>query len=347
MTFFLARSKTMSVTILMLVVSIAEITLAEPATVKRTQMLMGTLVQVTAVASDKPHAQEAAAAALAEIRRLEMLLSTWIPTSELSRVNAAAGHEPIKVSPETFLVLKRSLEIAKLTDGGFNIALGPAVDAWSITEHARIPDSSELDALQPLVDLSQLRLDEQAGTVFLARQGMRIDVGGIGKGFAADRAVAVMKAAGAVAGVVALSGDIKTFGLLPDGRRFLFGIQHPRKEDEVLARLELQDEAISTAGDYERYFERDGVLYHHILDPHTLQPARRCQSVTVVAAEGILADGLDTGIFVMGPERGMELVERLPGVEAVIVDSDGKIRVSSGLKDRLKIEQPEHRMQKL
>jgi thiamine biosynthesis lipoprotein len=145
-----------------------------------------------------------------------------------------------------------------------------------------------------------------------------------------------MKKAGASAGVVALSGDIKTFGQLPGGKRFPVGIQHPRQEGSVLAWIDLQDEAISTAGDYERFFERDGVRYHHILDPRTLQPARRCQSVTVVAREGIWADGLDTGIFVMGVESGMRLIEALPDVEAIIVDHEGVVHVSSGLRDRIR-----------
>lgn len=327
-----------SLCLLAFLVLLSELAHAEPVTVRRSQMLMGTLVEVTAVAADKPHSQQAAAAALAEIRRLEALLSTWIATSEVSRINAAAGREAVKVSQETLDLIKRSLEIARLTEGGFNIAMGPAIDAWSVTEHPRIPDDRELEALRPLVDLSQISVDEEAGTVFLKRAGMRLDVGGIGKGFAADAAVRAMRAAGAFAGVVALSGDIKTFGLMPDGQRFLFGIQHPRKEEAILARLELQDEAISTAGDYQRYFEHNGVRYHHILDPRTLRPARRCQSVTVVAREGVLADGLDTGIFVMGPERGMELIARLPGVEAVIVDSVGRVQVSPGLRDRLKME---------
>ena len=306
--------------------------------IKRAQMHMGTLVTITATASSEAVAQQAVAAGFREIHRLEEILSTWIPASDLSRVNAAAGREPVRVAPEAFLLIERSLEMAALTEGGFNIAVGPAVEAWSVTERAHIPAADELAGLKPLVDLGQVRLDEQAGTVFLARPGMRIDVGGIGKGFAADRAAASMQEAGATAGVVALSGDIKTFGRMPAGERFRFGIQHPRKEGAILASLELENEAISTAGDYERYFERDGVRYHHILDPRTLQPARQCRSVTVIATEGTVADGLDTGIFVMGPDRGMALVERLPDVEAVIVDDAGKVLVSSGLKSRLRIE---------
>ena len=298
-------------------------------------MHMGSLVTLTAVAPTLAAAQQAVEAGFGEIRRLESLLSTWIPTSELSTVNAAAGGAPVVVGPESLDVLQRSIEIARLTGGGFNIMLGPAIEAWGVTEQARIPDEVELSALRPLVDLSGLHLDHQARTIRLDRQGMRVDVGGIGKGYAADLTVTVMQHAGATAGVVALAGDIKTFGRLPDEARFRFGIQHPREPGRVLARLELENEAISTAGDYERYFERDGVRYHHILDPRTLKPARGCQSVTIVAKEGVMADGLDTGIFVMGPERGMALIEELPDVEGVIVDAEGKVLVSSGLRGRL------------
>jgi thiamine biosynthesis lipoprotein len=234
-------------------------------------------------------------------------------------------------------VVQRAIQAGEMTHGGFNIAIGPAVEAWSVTEGQRIPSESELEALRPLVDLQAIRVDVLKRTIFLEKAGMRIDVGGIGKGYAADQAVETMQKAGAVAGVVALSGDIKTFGRLPDGKMFPVGIQHPREDGSVLAWIDLEDEAISTAGDYERFFERDGVRYHHILDPRTLQPARGCQSVTVIAREGVWADGLDTGIFVMGPERGMELVEQLPDVEAIIVDAEGRLLVSSGLKQRVRL----------
>ena len=309
----------------------------QSAGVTRAQMQMGTLVKITAMARSEFIAQAAATAGFAEIRRLEELLSTWIPTSELSRVNASAGVIPVRVTPETMTVVQRAMQAAEMTDGGFNIAIGPAVEAWSVTDGQRIPAEAELDALRPLVNLHAVHADARVQTIFLEKIGMRIDVGGIGKGYAADQAVMAMKKAGAVAGVVALSGDIKTFGQLPRGGKFPVGIQHPRKDGLVLAWVDLQDEAISTAGDYERFFDRDGVRYHHILDPHTLMPARSCQSVTVIAREGVWADGLDTGIFVMGPERGMELVEELPDVEAIIVDAEGHLLVSSGLKQRIRL----------
>lgn len=274
-------------------------------------MHMGTLVSMTAAASDNDTGRKAVQAGFDEIKRLERLLSTWIPTSELSRVNAEAGRHPVRVSPETFEIVSRSIEIARLTDGGFNIAIGPAVEAWSVMERHDIPTDGELIRLKDLVDWTTIGLNYDEQTICLPRRGMRIDVGGIRKGYAADRAAAEMKRVGAWAGVVALSGDIKAFGSFSDGGGFPVGIKHPRQEGAVIAVIDLRDEAISTAGDYERFFERDGIRYHHILDPKTLQPARVCQSVTVIGRKGILVDGLDTGIFVLGPERGMALVERI------------------------------------
>jgi len=304
---------------------------------KRVQMHMGTLVTLTVVAPDRSVGDRAMRAGFAEIKRLEQVLSTWRPDSELSLVNMEAGHQAVKVSQETLDLVIRSLDMANLTHGGFNIALGPAVDAWSVTERQHIPDDRELQQLKPFVDWTRIQVNRVTQTIFLPREGMRIDIGGIGKGYAADRAVEEMKRVGATGGVAALSGDIKTFGVLPERNGFPVGIRHPRKEGELIAIIELKDEAISTAGDYERFFEREGVRYHHILAPQTLQPARACQSVTIIAKEGVVADGLDTGIFALGPVEGMALVEGLPGVEAIIIDDAGKMAVSSGLRDRLRL----------
>ncbi|MCS6304292.1 MAG: FAD:protein FMN transferase [Nitrospira sp.] len=307
-----------------------------PPIVKRTQIHMGTLVTITVVAFDKDVGYRAIQAGFDEVTRLEQLLSTWRPDSELSHVNAEAGLQPVRVSRETLELVVRSMEMAQLTDGGFNIAVGPAMEAWSFTERQHIPSDEELQQLQPLVDWTNIQINKEARTIFLPHKGMRVDIGGIGKGYAADRVVEEMKRVGAQSGVVALSGDIKTFGVLPKRDGFPVGIKHPREDEAVIAVIDLKDEAISTAGDYERFFERDGVRYHHILDPQTLRPARGCQSVTVIAKEGAVADGLDTGVFVLGPTRGLELVERLPDVEAIIIDDEGRVTVSSGLRGRLR-----------
>ena len=297
---------------------------------------MGTVVEITAVAPNDTLAQATLTAGFQEIRRLENLLSTWIQTSELSRVNQAAGQEPVGVSAEIFSLLTRALEIADDTEGGFNIAIGPAVRLWNIPESSRIPSAMELEIAAQYVDYRHIHLDTTRRTVFLEKLGMRIDVGGIGKGFAAEKAAVVMREVGAIGGLVAVAGDFRVFGKRADGTAWPIGIQHPRQNGKILATLDSTDEAISTSGDYERFFLKDGVRYHHILDPGTLQPARLCQSVTIVAPNATSADALATGVFVMGPVKGMALIERL-GFGAVIVDAQGGISVSSTLRNRLRM----------
>lgn len=305
-------------------------------TAKRAQVLMGTMVTITAVAPTETLAQAALTAGFQEIRRLENLLSTWIETSDLSKVNRAAGQEPVGVSEETFALLRRALEVTDYTEGGFNIAIGPAVRLWNIPEAPHIPSDMELEIAAQYVDYHNIHLDPTRRTVFLEKPGMRIDVGGIGKGFAAEKAAAVMREVGATGGLVAVAGDFRVFGKRADGTAWPVGIQHPRKNGEPLATLDSTDEAISTSGDYERSFIKAGVRYHHILDPHTLQPARLCQSVTVVAPDAGWADALATGLFVMGPVKGLALIERL-GFGAMIVDAQGGIFISSRLRSRVKL----------
>jgi len=302
----------------------------------RAQFLMGTLVEITAVASSDAVAQASLTAGFQEIRRLENLLSTWIETSELSRVNQAAGLKPVAVSAETFDLLRRALEVAEYTEGGFNIAIGPAVRLWNIPEAPRIPAARELDIAAQYVDYRRIHLDPTRRTVFLEKPGMRIDIGGIGKGFAAEKAAAVMREIGATGGLVGVAGDLRTFGRRADGTAWPIGMQHPREAGKILATLDATDEAVSTSGDYERYFMQDGVRYHHILDPKTLQPARLCQSVTIIAPDATTADALATGVFVMGPVRGLALAERL-GLGAVIVDAGGGISISSHARNRVKL----------
>ena len=297
---------------------------------------MGTLVELTAVAPSDVIAQAALTNGFHEIRRLENMLSTWIEISELSRANQAAGRKPVGVSAETFDLLRRALEVAEYTEGGFNIAIGPAVRLWNIPATPRIPSATELELAAQYVDYRRIHLDATRRTVFLEKPGMRIDIGGIGKGFAAEKAAAVMREIGATGGLVAIAGDFRVFGRRADGTAWPIGIQHPREPGKILATMDATDEAISTSGDYERYFMKDGVRYHHILDPETLQPARLCQSVTILAPDATTADALATGVFVMGPVRGLALVERL-GLGAVIVDARGRVIVSSRLRDRVKL----------
>jgi thiamine biosynthesis lipoprotein len=307
-----------------------------PKTYKRSQLLMGTTVEITAVATNEATADAAMTAAFGEIRRIENLLSTYKDTSELSRVNQGAGKAPVQVSSEVLSLVEEAFRISDLTEGGFNIALGPAIKLWGIAEKAPIPTDEQLEAIRPLVQYTDVRLDPADRTIDLPKKGMRLDVGGIGKGYAADRAAAVMQTRGVHNGIIAVAGDIKTFGLKPNGRPWRIAVRHPRREDKPLGEITLGDEAVSTSGDYERFYIRNGRRYHHILEPATLRPADLSQSVTIVAREAILTDALATGIFVMGSAKGMRLIERLPEVEGVIVDAKGKVFVSSGLKSRFK-----------
>lgn len=310
---------------------------ARPETHRRTQLIMGTNVEITAVSRNAEMAEDAITAGFEEIRRLDRLLSTYKESSEISRINRSAGNKPVAVSPEVLNLIREAVKVADMTGGGFNIAIGPAIALWGVSENPRIPSGGELEAVRPLVDYRNIRVDDQSRTVYLPKAGMRIDLGGIGKGYAADRAEAVMRRHGVSNGIVAVAGDLKVFGKRADGQPFRIAIRHPRRDAAPLASLPLADEGVSTSGDYERYFVKDGVRYHHIIDPETLRPARRSQSVTVVSKEAVLTDALSTGIFVLGPEKGMALIERLPDTEGVIVDAEGRIMVSSGLKSRLEL----------
>ena len=307
----------------------------------RSQYQMGTIVELTVVAPSENSADEAMTAGFSEIRRLDELLSVYKENSEYSKINQMAGIEPVAVSPDTFVLIQKGLEAGRMTDGGFDIAIGPAVKLWGVTEAQHIPSPEELKQIKPLVAMDKVVIDPVRRTVFLKEKGMRIDSGGNGKGFAADKVKTVLLNHGIHSGIVALAGDLKVFGKKPNGELWRVGISHPRIKGKVLAYLDLTDKAISTAGDYERFFMKDGIIYHHILDPKTLQPARECQSVSLVSDEGIIADSLDTGIFVMGPEKGMALIEKLPYLGGVIVDKNGKILVSSNLKDKIKFPSPD------
>ncbi len=303
---------------------------------KKSKSLMGTEMEITVASADEKIADKAIDEAFAEIKRIEEMMSTYIPESQLSRINSSAGKKAVKVDKELIRLIKRAIEYADMTDGGFNIAVGPLIKLWKVAEGGNIPDNDEIRRAKEIINYKDIAVDEKKGAVFLRKKGMAIDLGGIAKGYASDRAEAVLKKNGIASGIVAVAGDINAFGKKADGGKWRIGIQHPRKKDAFIGIIDLEDEAVSTSGDYERFFIKDGKRYHHIIDPNTGEPAAKCQSVTVVAKEATATDGLSTGIFVMGPEKGMKLIERLPDVEGIIIDAKGNIAVSSGLKNRIK-----------
>jgi thiamine biosynthesis lipoprotein len=293
-------------------------------------MHMGTTVEITVVAPSQATGEAAVAAGFAEVERLEQVFSSYRADSELSTLNAKAGSGPVSASGDMVDLVGRAVAIARETGGAFNPLMGPAINLWGIPEHPRVPSDAELAALRPLTDVGGVIVTPGNHTVTLARAGMALGLGGIAKGYTADRVAALLRHRGISAGIVAVAGDLHVFGTRPDGRPWRVGVRHPRRSDRPMAALLLTDGAVSTSGDYERFFEVDGKRYHHILDPRTLRPAAETVAVTVLARDGTTADGLATALFVMGPKAGLALVERLPGVEALFAAPDGAVTASSG-----------------
>lgn len=329
---------------------------------------MGTIVEITVVAKDKESADEAMTAAFKEIQRLEKIMSTYMPSSDISKVNDGAGLHPVKVHKDLILSVNKALKVSELSGGAFNIALGPAIDLWAspalnevktslalvsrssspesssgegeaktVTDSNRVPSKKELAAIRPLIDYKNIIVNEQDGTIFLKKKGMRINLGGIGKGFASEYAYTVLTKYGIKSGIIAVAGDLRVFGKRPDGSLWNIGIKHPRRKDSIVAKVHLTDMAVSTSGDYERFFIKNGVIYHHILAPDTLMPARGSQSVSIITNDSAMADALATAIFAAGPEKGLKIIEDMPDVEGIIVRDNGQIETSSGLKGNARV----------
>jgi thiamine biosynthesis lipoprotein len=298
---------------------------------------MGSSLTIMAWTADEDAANRAFDAVFAEFDRLDRLMSVWKPESDISKLNAAAGDHPVPLGTDVEAAIEIAHEVSEWTEGKFDITFGALADVWKFDQDqdGTVPTPQQIAARLPLVDYTQLTLDTTAHTAFLARKGMRAHLGGIGKGYAVDNAVAILRRHGIVDFMVQAGGDMYVGGKRGD-RPWRLGINDPRGEGgDSFATIELSDATFSTSGDYERFFMKDGVRYHHIIDPDLGQPARGCRSVTIVSKRAVLADGLSTGVFVLGPEKGMALIERLPDVEGVIVTAKNEVLVSSGLKGRL------------
>jgi thiamine biosynthesis lipoprotein len=292
--------------------------------------------------SDQTGAQAAFDEVFAEFDRLENQMSVWRPGSDILRVNEAAGVRPVPVSADVRDVLKTARQISEWTDGKFDVTFGVLSGLWKF-DHDQdnvIPDMREVRRRLPLIDYRAIKIDDTAGTVFLMRKGMSMHLGGIGKGYAIDRGADILRGRGFRHFLIQAGGDMYVAGL-KDGHPWRLGIQDPRgPANHTFAELDLSDGTFSTSGDYERYFIKNGRRYHHILDPATGEPARGSRSVTIVANRAVIADGLSTGVFILGPQAGMALIERLPDVEGVIVSDKNEVLISSGLQSRLRILAP-------
>jgi thiamine biosynthesis lipoprotein len=295
----------------------------------REEAIMGTRIAVEAWHEDPAAADSAIEAVMAEMRRVDALMSHYKPRSELSQVNAHAAEGPVKVQPELAALIRRALEFSALTGGAFDITYASVGYLYDYRAHER-PTEDQIAARLPAVNWRLVEVDPEASTVRFARAGVRIDLGGIAKGYAVDRGIAILAGLGIRHGTVTAGGDSRILGDRL-GRPWIVGIRHPDDRQRVVARIPLVDAALSTSGDYERYFDEDGERYHHIIDPKTGHSARGLRSVTIIGPDATLTDGLSTSVFVMGAERGLELVERLGDVDAVLVTADGRVLYSSGL----------------
>lgn len=303
---------------------------------KETRSSLYTLVTITVVGDSPEKARKATAAAYDALDDLGRLLNFYAEDSELSAINRNAGIKPVHVSRDTLEIVKTALMVSEQTEGGFDVTVGPIVKLWDFKKKT-LPSAAAIAERLPSVGYENIVIDEAAATVFLKKPGIQMDLGGIIKGFAADKAVQTLKANGIEDGIVAVAGDIKLFGRQPDGRPWNIGIQNPRAEgdkDELFATVNLGTQGISTSGDYQRYFILDGVRYHHLLNPKTGYPESLCRSVTVIAPEAALTDAYATGIFIMGPQKGLAVLERL-GMDGVIIDRDGKVLTTKGIRDKV------------
>lgn len=294
--------------------------------IRRSRLMMGTVVEIVAGGQEIESLEPAVDAAFAEIARLDKLLSRHHQASDVTRL--AESDRGSKVSAETVAVIALGLDVALRSGGAFDLTLGKLKVLWGFDhETPTVPDHAALSVA--LLGTGPEALTLQGQQVNKRAPQLQIDLGGIAKGYAVDRAIAVLKAHGVVSAAVNAGGDMYLLGQRPE-RSWRIGIQHPRQKNTVLETVQVHDQAVVTSGDYERFFEQDGVRYHHIFDPKTGLPARDCQSVTIIADSVALGDALATAVFVLGPEAGLQLLTEYPQAEGLIVAADGALHSSPG-----------------
>jgi thiamine biosynthesis lipoprotein len=301
-------------------------------TFKREAVLMGTNIELTASDPDEAKVNAAFDSALKEIARIENVMSEWREGTPVSRINQKAGQEPVAVPDELFHVITAAQKVSELSGGAFDISWAAMRGVWKFSPgDERVPTPEEVRKTRSLINYKNIQLDETQKTVFLKEPGMAIGLGGIAKGYAVDQAMQVLVGLGIKNAIVKAGGDMRVQGT-EDGKPWEIGIRHSRDKNKLLARLPLSNISISTSGDYEHFFVKDGVLYHHIIDPKTGYPARNCQSVTILAPDTMTSDALTKVVFVLGPVQGMKLIQNLPGIQVIAVDSQGQVHYSPGIE---------------
>jgi thiamine biosynthesis lipoprotein len=299
---------------------------------KRTLSMLGSPFEMTVIAKDIPEADHYIDMAVGEVSRIEHLISDWIPTTSISKVNRNAGISPVEVPLEVFDLVQRAIKISELTTGAFDISYASMDRIWKFDgSMTQMPTPEEIKKSVSNVGYQNIILDSKNHTIFLKKEGMKLGLGGIGQGFIADKIKAMLVEKGVVAGIVNISGDINTWGKQQDGKQWKVGIKNPLNKDKIFATFPLEDSAVETSGSYEKYVVFNGKRYSHIIDTRTGYPASGVISVSVFAKSTELADALATGIFVLGVDVGLDLVNQLPGIGCIYVEDNGKITASKNI----------------
>ncbi len=304
---------------------------------KRTLKLMGSRFDITVIADDSLQAHKYIDVAVAEITRIEKLISEWDPSTQTSAINKNAGIKPVKVDQELFNLIERSIAISKLTDGAFDISYASMDKIWKFDgSMTKMPSEEAIKSSVSKIGYQNIILNKEEMTVFLKYPGMKIGFGAIGKGYSADKAKALLISQGVKGGIINASGDMNTWGKQPNGNDWKVAITNPFDKNKAFALLPIKEGAVVTSGDYEKYVTFNGKRYAHIIDPRTGYPATGVISTTVFAGSAELADALATSLFVMGVDAGINRINQLPNVECIIIDDKGNIFTS----DNIKIEKP-------
>lgn len=299
---------------------------------KKKLALIGSPFEITVIAKDTLQGNEYTNLAVGEVKRIENLISDWIPTTQISQVNQNSGIKPIKVDDEVFNLVERALKISKITHGAFDISYASMDKIWKFDGSMKeMPTPEAIKKSVERIGYQKIVLDKQKSTIFLKDAGMKLGLGGIGQGYIADKIKDLLQSKGCTSGIVNVSGDINTWGKQPNGKPWTVAIVNPMNKNKVFATFPLEDSAVETSGSYEKYVTFNGIRYSHIIDPRTGYPATGIISVSVFAKQTEIADALATGIFVLGVEVGLDLVNQIKGIECVIVDDKGKIHTSKGI----------------
>lgn len=300
---------------------------------KRTLILMGSRFDITVVASNEKEGNEYIDSAIFEIARIEKLISSWDVNSETSLINKLSGIKPIKVDKELFDLIERSIAISTLTNGAFDISYASMDRIWNYDGTMReMPSEEKISSSIKKVGYQNIIIDKEAQTVFLKLKGMKIGFGAIGKGYAADKAKALLIEKGVKAGIINASGDLNAWGKQANGRDWMVAITNPLNKNKVFSWLPINDSAIVTSGNYEKFISFNGIRYSHIIDPRTGYPSTGIISTSIMTSNAELADAISTSVFVMGVETGLDFINQLKGVDCIIIDEQNKIHTSNNIK---------------